>query len=233
MSAPSASELKSAIIGQLPSDFKPSGNEVPKGEGGITQALDDWLQTVCSGIATAWSTWQSSVKFGGVAVSGAGVGAWSGSGSGGSFSTTLSLTLSPKYGTDGETKMMNAVKDKFQAAFNQWVGSFTFAGRTFTGTSTATPTNPGTFTATNAPVPLSSGSSGLMSTLGSDIKSVCGFDYGNSKSGVFIDTLASALASKFNTWRSASNVTSNSVTGVAVVGSGNGSGSSQLNGVVA
>ena len=232
MAAPSASELKTAIIGHLPSDFKPSGNEVPKGEGGITQALDDWLLQVCTGIASAWSTWQSTAKFGGATVSGAGIGAWTGSGSGGVFSTTPTLSLSAKYGTTDETILMNALKTKFQAAFNQWVSSFTLSGCIFTGTSTATPVNPGTFTANNAPQTLAIGTTTLMSSLGADMKSACGFDYANSKSGAFMDALGSALSSKFNTWRSASTMTSNSVTGAAVAGTGNGTGASLVNGVI-
>jgi hypothetical protein len=232
MSAPSASDLKTAIIGQLPSDFKTGGTEIPKGEGGIPKALDDWLQAVCTGISTAWSTWQSTVKFGGASVTGLGIGTWTGVGSGGAFNASLSLNLNSMYGTVGETKMIGAVKDKFQAAFNAWVSGFALVACPFNGTSTATPTSPGPFTAINAPATLNNGPVTLMSSLGSDIKSVCGFDYANSKSGQFMDAVATALASKFQTWRTASHVTTNGVSGTAVAGTGSGSGTSQMNGVV-
>jgi hypothetical protein len=234
MPVPTSSELKTAIINQLGSNFKYANTPIPTGEGGISKDLDDYLAHLCGAIAQAWSNWKSTVKFGGVAVSGSGIGTWTGYGNGGVFDRTLQLSIGSFFNVQGEQILTSAIASRFAAAFNEWVGSFVFVGVQYTGTSTATAQNPGTFTAQNVPTPLSSsGTTTQFNALGSSLRSdLTGFDLSKGLAGEFVDALAAGLKAKFDAWRSSTMIVSNTVTGAAAAGSGSGSGTSLMNGIV-
>ncbi len=231
---PTSAELKTAIISELGSNFKYSGNEVPKGESQITKDLDDYIAHICEDVTQAWSDWQSAVKFGGVGVTGAGLGSWTGSGTGGAFDTAFSLSIDPKYGTAGETTLTQSIQNRIKDAFNEWISSFTMAGDTFAGTSTATPSSPGSFNAINAPILLSSrGTTTKFTSLADDVMGgLTGFDLANSIVRNFVDALSNGIKTKFESWRNATNLTNNTVMGGAAAGTGAGSGTSQMNGVI-
>lgn len=229
-----SAELKTAIISELGLNFKYSGDEIPKGESNITQDLDDYLAYICEAVIQAWSNWQSAVKFGGAAVTGAGLGIWTGSGAGGTFNTAFSLSITPKFGTADETTLTTAIQNRIKDAFNEWINSFTMAGDAFTGTSTATQSSPGVFNAINAPILLSSrGTTTKFTSMADDVMGdLTGFDLSNSIVRDFMDAFSNGLKTKFDSWRSTANLVNNAVTGTAAAGTGAGSGTSSISGVI-
>jgi hypothetical protein len=226
MGVPSSNSILSAIKLELPDEMK-------KNNGDVTDALSQMLNDICNSVNGAWSTWASEVKFGGATVSGLGIGTWTGTGIGGSFSKTISMTIPYTYDTDGSKKLIDSLNSRIGAAFNEWINSFTFAGVTYTGTSTATSSSPGTFNATNSPTSLSSsGTIAKFGTLANDMYNDLGFE----SASIVVDLLSAvqtATTNLFNTWRSSSTITGNSVSGTAASGAGTGSGTSSNDGVIA
>jgi hypothetical protein len=225
MSVPSSNSLLSEIKKNLDSSMK-------KKDGSITDELEKMLRDVCDNIANQWDDWAGSVKFGGSTVVGLGVGAWAGAGTGGSFSKTIEINIPPTFDTDGSNKLAKYLSGNITDAFNQWINSYTFAGIAYSGTSTATPTSPGTFNAQNAPAPLTTGIATKFSTLASAVESQLGFE-GGSIISKLLKAIETGLMTKFEEWRSSSMITSNTVSGTAVVTTGSGTGSSSNDGVIA
>ena len=217
------SKISSRITNRLPKTFIHSP---------ITNELQQWIDHISDEISIAWNNWQMGVKFGGVTVSGVGIGAWTGTGTGGKFDSKLSLNISPLYGTDGEKLVFDSLSHRFAAAFNEWVSSYEFSGVAYSGTSTATPTAPGTFSAISAPTSLNSGLRDKFSTLSDDICIDIGFDLSKSKIKEFLDTVQDGLSTEFNQWRSESVVGGDSVSGTAIIATGAGSGTSSDDGVI-
>ncbi|MGA9407362.1 MAG: hypothetical protein WBW71_09550 [Bacteroidota bacterium] len=227
MSVPSSADLMTAIKSYLPSTMKHNA-----GNTDTTPELTALLQDICDEVTGEWSNWASSTKFGGVTVSGAGIGTWAGSGTGGNFNSIISMSIPHTYNTDATKKLEDKLSFRITAAFVQWSISFIFNGATYSGTSTATTNNPGTFTAQNTPVSLNSaGTVTKFGTLASDVFTDLAFQTGTIVMQL-LNAIQSGLQSKFNAWRSASTVTGNSVSGTAVAGTGNGSGTSSIDGSI-
>ena len=200
--------------------------------GDTTSETTKLLQDISNEIATKWKDWASSVTFGGVTVSGAGVGTWVGTGSGGVFSKTITINIPYTYDTEGSKKMIDSLNARITAAFNEWINSFTFSGVSFNGTSTATPSSPGTFNAINIPTSLSlAGTTTKFGTLANDIKGDLNFEKDSIADDLFI-AIQNTVKDQFDSWRNESNITNNSVTGTAASGAGTGSGNSLNDGVI-
>jgi hypothetical protein len=222
----SSSTILLAIIGALTARMKMNN-------GTTTSETTKLLQDISNEIATKWKDWATSVKFGGVAVSGAGIGTWVGTGSGGVFSKTITIKIPYTYDTVNSKKMIDSLNTRITAAFNQWINSFTFSGVSYNGTSTATSSSPGAYNVINVPMSLSSsGTVAKFQTLANDIKGDLNFEKDSIADDLFT-AIQNTVKDQFDSWRNESKITNNSATGTAASGAGTGSGNSLNDGVIA
>jgi hypothetical protein len=203
---------------------------------GLTKSQDDFISLMAQDLATAWSTWQSSLLFGGATVTGVGLVTWAGSGVGGQFlPNPLPFTAQnpPEFvPTAPNTAYRASLTSAIQSKFDNFMQTFTLIGAPYLGTSSATPLSPGVFFATITPLTLMSAATGPYmdgAAISAAIQSGLGFvppatDY--------YDAIGSALDGLFNDWLSLSTLTGNTVTGVAAPGAGTGVSVSLTDGLV-
>lgn len=238
MVAPTAATLKTAIISNLPTHtYDETNTYITSGyktAGAVTAGLDTFLLSICTDISTAWATWQTNVIYSGDTVSGVGIGAWAGTGGGGAFSIDMSLSISDNFGqyqiTTPLTVFVTAIQTAWQTKFNAWKTSYSFSGVAFSGTSTATSQNPGTFTAVATATTLNAFGTPPSGTDTLIKSNMTGFNFANSQVSVLTAAIGNGLESVWADWAASSTI-SPTATGVAAAGSGSGT-SSSINGVI-
>lgn len=195
------------------------------------------LNAVSDAIGTGWSKFHSALTFGNLTVSGLGTPVWSGKSSGGGVLvvTPWSILIKPLF-TDApdHVTFCNTLSKILNQELNKWAPSFVFTpGVDFLGASTATLSTPGIFNATNTTLPISGAGSGAdiigLQKKIEDELAKSGFIIAKSGISPIIKGIAFAVEDGFKKWLT-SPMTSNSVTGTSVAGTGNGVGTSLTNG---
>jgi len=233
MPAPLPADIRSEIEAALP----PAQFPVP-----YQQWFDEFLDKLSEGFSTGWDSWQSGITGGENVVTGAGLGTWVGIGldgvlvEGTPLDFTIDVTNKPPRFTEFETELVLALKNEF----NSWATSFVFTSVPYSGTSLATPDDPGDFNAVGALPPAPIGTLGT-GTNPQAIRPIVvsaldalGFDSSNPefRLNYLLDAIDTALASIFTTWLGSTNFSGDSVSGTAAPGSGAGSATSDGNGVL-
>lgn len=233
MTAPTRLLLKTDIYNNLSVTFKHANLPIGSRDLEFTDiaiGLGNFLDKICTDISTSWVTWQSTVVYAGDTVTGAGLGVWSGTGGGGIFSIPATFIISPNFGqaqvTPALTEFVSAISTGWTTVFNTWSTTYTFSGVAFIGTSTATPLTPGVFTAVGSSTLLAFGSKPTASVIYSTvISSMPSFNLTNSSAGEIVNAISMALANQWTLWATGSTI-SPTITGVALVGTGTGTGMS-------
>jgi len=241
MPAPSQQALKNEFLAALDPLFFDGG-------GSVTAEQDEWLTALTQAIHDAWSDWEAGIGGGGLTVSGSGIGTWTGTGDGGSLmeGSTLDWTAQPSFGrTSRLAELDDALASAAADRFTTWVGDYSFAGATYTGSSTATSTSAGTFTATavGSEVLANIGSGTTPDAVKADVITELegqGWQpdktdgHGNRipKIREWLDAFDAMLQTQFDEWLAATVWVDNSVTGEAASGTGSGASTSFMDGAV-
>jgi hypothetical protein len=207
--------------------------------------LLEYLQQLTAEISKSWKTWSTSLKWGGLTVTGTGIGVWVGVGNGGSIVQANPITIPPfifKANTDGHKAFVKGLDAALKPNFTKWASSYKFAGLTYNGASTATPLTPGVFTAAEVATPLQGAGTGtppLAAEIASTWKSKLtgsGFNLGADgvKTPEVVDGISKALVKAFTSVYLSSSVVSGTIaTGVAAPPAGTGATVSTLTGTIA
>lgn len=206
--------------------------------------LPRYVQMLSSNIASAWTSWNSGLKWGALSVVGAGIGAWSGSGAGGAIiqGPPLSVPYTPFYkGTEYDKKFQNTLAEVLKMQFTLWAASYKFAGVPFLGPCSATPLSPGVFSANNLPTPLVAAGNGQVPNASQIVNlwkpQLIANGFNLSAEGVqtvkLMDAIAKGVVMAFQTvYLTTSNVTGSSAFGPATPSVGVGSGVSTPSGSI-
>lgn len=170
--------------------------------------FSEYLSKLFGALSSAWQTWQDGLAPSGILVTGSGAGAWTGVGAKGAL-TGGTLSATPfSFGADSPYQIIfqRAVFDAAAAEFTRWASTFTFTAVNYTGTSSATPSNPGSAQAFNVPSPIGTAGSGSNP---SQIHQLIlarltppNFDLSNPEAGAgnFAKALATGIETTFATW---------------------------------
>lgn len=248
MPAPTQLQIKNAIIAALPSSFKsgPSRSKYPSAFDTPTGLHKDQLAFIdqtATDLASAWISWIPTLKFGGASVLGSGIGVWAGTGGGGQFlPSPLSFTISaPLSFTDPSKSLVvrNAIAQATVGKFTDFNAVYTAKAGilVYTGSTTATPLNPGVFAAVLTPITLFAAiAPSVILEPPADVataitNALTGFNQANIDPAYY-SAYANALDSLFNQFLGASSISANSVAGPSVAGTGTGAGISLTDGIV-
>lgn len=247
MAAPTTAQIQSAIITALPVEFKQDTIGTMRASypaffdpiTGLTLSQLQAVSHMSTEINAFWQLWESSLLFGGVSVTGLGIGPWVGTGSGGAFlpnATIAALTIPIGFASNAFLlQHYSAISSGINYKFQDFVTQFTIGTSSYTGVSTATPVNPGVFTATLTPATLSALKLiSIVFATPTQVSStiVAGLSGFTTPYLTYYDAIAQALDTLFMTWMSTAIMGSNTATGVAVAGTGAGVGVSLTDGVI-
>jgi hypothetical protein len=168
-----------------------------------------YVDKLMAAVETAWKSWQNSMTWGGLAVSGGGVGAWSGMSPGGGMlqaSSPFQMEVFIfKSGTPQQTKFTKGLADALASKFNAFPAGFKFSTIQFIGTSGATPVSPGPVQANSVAAPLSSAGKGQNPSGIADVWKASltppDFDFSNpnGKSEDLLKAIAKSIEQSFQT----------------------------------
>lgn len=130
-----------------------------------------YVEALFGAVEKAWKSWQDSILFDGLIVTGAGVGAWSGVGSGGVMTSAPFLATAPSFGANSpeQVQFTQALLTVLGEKFTRWPTTYKFSALNYLGTSGATPVNPGPVSAQNLPTQLkAAGAGGPISGIADD-----------------------------------------------------------------
>lgn len=195
MPAPSQSQLTAATLASY------SG-----GQG--SPHFTEYLEKLFSSVSSAWQSWQAALTPTGILVTGSGAGTWSGVATKGKLSGPPLSPAAFSFGADSPYQKIfqQAVFDATSSEFSAWTSSFNFTAVNYTGSSTATPANPGSATALSLPAPIGVvGSGKAPSQIHDKILSFLtppNFDLSNkeAQAGNFAKAVASGIETTFSTW---------------------------------
>lgn len=142
MPAPSGSTMAQQAIGLY---------GMPLGPEGVS-----YIQSLFGAVEKAWKSWQDSILFDSLIVTGAGVGAFSGAGVGGVMTSAPFLATVPSFGKSSpeQVQFTQALLTVLAEKFTRWPSTYKFSSLNYLGTSGATPIAPGPVSAQNLPTQL-------------------------------------------------------------------------------
>ena len=213
MTVPAASKMKITAIGLYGQQLGPEAEE--------------YLDALLGAVEKAWTSWQSTLKFGGNKVSGAGVGAFAGAGGGGVM-TGGNFALEPfvfKKDPPELKKFTQGLADAISPKFTAFPTSYKIGVLSFVGVSGATPVSPGPVQASNVPMPLMTGGMGQNPSGIADVWKTLltkpEFDLTNPqcKSGALVDAIGKAIEQEFqSTWLLTAQLVGNSLATAGAAG---------------
>jgi hypothetical protein len=130
-----------------------------------------YIESLFGAVEKAWKTWQDSILFDSLVVTGAGVGAWSGVGVGGVMTSAPFVGTPPSFGANSPEQLQftQALLTVLAEKFTRWPTTYKFSSLNYLGTSGATPINPGPVNAQNLPTQLkAAGAGGPISGIADD-----------------------------------------------------------------
>lgn len=225
MPAPSASVIRGNIINEIDTGAFPA---ISDSGSDLYKSIDD----LSTAMATAWTTWQATMLFGGVTVTGSGIVPWVSTACSGGvlvagpFTVTVVAGLTAP-GAEYTTALQSGLIQVFSAYATGL--SFNTSAMSYTGASTSTPTSPGTFTAASALVMLSdilvqTGSISGLANAVTGALSPSSFDLSNSKVPDLMTAIEAGLQKTITDWEGTAAISGNTVTGVSAPVSGSGVG---------
>lgn len=130
---------------------------MPLGPEGVS-----YIESLFGAVEKAWKSWQDSILFDSLIITGAGVGAWAGAGVGGVMTSAPFLATAPSFGKDSPEQVMftQALLTVLAEKFTRWPTTYKFSSLNYLGTSGATPINPGPVSAQNLPTQLKAAGAG-------------------------------------------------------------------------
>lgn len=187
----------------------------------------EYVEKLLDAVSKAWTTWQSSLKFGLNKVTGAGVGAFSGAGLGGMM-TGGSFTMAPviyKKGSPEQIAFGKGLADALAAKFAAFPATYGITTMQYVGTSGASPTAPGPVQAPNVPIAMIAAGRGQNPSGIADMWKLAltppAFDLNNPgcKSGKLIDAIGKTIESEFQlTWLATAMLMGNKLTATGAPG---------------
>lgn len=233
MPAPSSGALSSGILAALPPHIFVKQ----------TDYLVRWVNAISSGTSQAWSQWHSGLTGAKASVTGVGIGGWAGTGTGGKLTQGqpfLTSIIPPFERTTEPLQMLiDAIHAELEMQFTRYASSFSFGPLPFVGTSTATPTSSGSFSANLTPGPLAGykASATTPNSIATGIKSRLPeppYDFSSGASVIleFLQAVETSILDQFTIWEM-SVFSGDSVSGSASAAVGAGSGTSTGSGTLA
>jgi len=213
MPVPAAEVMKTQAIGFYGQPLGAEGKE--------------YLGIVFEKIVSAWDTWQKSITFGALAVTGGGIGVWAGVGSGGAM-TGQPFLLQPfsfKANSSQQLKFTKALADALNAKFTPFPTTFSFLAVNYTGTCGATPLSPGPVSAACIPAPLLSVGKGTAPSGIADVWAAAltppefQLSSPQAKSGELIKAISKSIEQSFQSvWLATTTINANNLTAVGAPG---------------
>lgn len=130
-----------------------------------------YVESLFGAVEKAWKSWQDSILFDQLIVTGAGVGAWAGAGVGGVMTSAPFLGTVPSFGANSpeQIQFSQALLTVLAQKFTRWPTTYKFISLNYIGTSGATPITPGPVSAQNLPTQLkAAGAGGPVSGIADD-----------------------------------------------------------------
>jgi len=213
MTIPQAADLRAQTVGYYGMPLGPEAIE--------------YLDALFAKVTSGWKTWQDSITWGTLTVAGGGVGAWSGVGNGGVMqgSPYVMPPFKFKQNTPQQIKYTKGLADALASKFTDFPSTFKFANVQYTGSTTATPINPGSVSAQCVPTALQGAGKGVppsgIASIWKASLTMPDFDINNpqAKSGQLVAAICKAIEQSFQTvWLATTMIQGNILSGAAAPG---------------
>lgn len=165
----------------------------------------DYVNSLFGAVEKGWKSWQDSILFDSLIVTGAGVGAFSGVGVGGVMTSAPFAATAPSFGKNSpeQVQFTQSLLTVLTEKFTRWPTTYKFSALNYLGTSGATPVTPGPVAAQNLPTQLkAAGAGGPIAGIADDwIKSLTppmwDLDNPNAKSKPLVKAIAKTIEMTF------------------------------------